>query len=207
MVSKPGPSKIGLSTSGCVNSPPQRINHDGWLEPARHLQSPNFNARPEQSAGVSLLVIHNISLPPGQFGGGYVEHFFLNTLDSSAHPYFKAIQSLQVSAHCFVSRDGRVTQFVSFAERAWHAGESSFQGQSNCNDYSIGIELEGLDDSPYTDQQYQALMVVSKLIIKHFPAITSDRIVGHSDIAPIRKTDPGPAFDWVRYHGLMEAGI
>lgn len=143
-----------------------------------------------------LLVIHNISLPPAQFGGSFVEAFFCNQLDAQAHPYFATIASLQVSAHCLIKRSGEAVQFVSFDDRAWHAGQSCFQGVTNCNDFSIGIELEGTDDTPYTDAQYHSLVAVTRLLLRTYPRISVDCIVGHSDISPGRKTDPGAAFDW-----------
>lgn len=170
---------------------------DGWWSKARALPSPNFNARPTQEVG--LLVIHNISLPPGEFGGGNVEKLFQNQLDWDTHPFFQSIRGLEVSAHVLIDRMGEVTQFVSFNDRAWHAGNSSFNGADNCNDFSIGIELEGTDDRPFEDAQYMRLVELSDVIMNTYPAITLDRIVGHSDIAPGRKTDPGPEFDWPRY--------
>jgi AmpD protein len=171
---------------------------DGWLSWAAQCPSPNFNFRPENT-DISLLVIHNISLPPGEFGGGYVQHFFQNTLDTSVHPYFSTIAELKVSAHLFIERDGKVTQFVPFDARAWHAGSSSFAGVADCNNYSIGIELEGADDTPYSDAQYHALEKVSRQLLLTYPKLTPERITGHADVAPGRKTDPGLAFDWQRY--------
>jgi N-acetyl-anhydromuramoyl-L-alanine amidase len=153
----------------------------------------------------SLLVIHNISLPPGEFGTGCVQKFFTNQLDSSLHPYFDTIAELQVSAHIFIERTGNIIQFVPFDARAWHAGASSFRGVANCNDYSIGIELEGCDDIAYTDAQYEALAGLAREILVAYPDITPDRIVGHNQIAPERKTDPGEAFDWARFHQLLES--
>ena len=175
---------------------------DGWFNGAEQCLSPNFNLRPENTA-INLLVIHNISLPPGEFGGGYVQQFFQNKLDASVHPYFATIAGLAVSAHLFIDRDGKVTQFVPFGARAWHAGSSSFAGVTNCNDYSIGIELEGTDDIPYTDAQYAALEKVSRQLLLTYPKLTLERITGHSDIAPGRKTDPGPSFDWQRYRNAL----
>lgn len=166
----------------------------GWLSGATHLPSDNYNSRP--SGEISLLVIHNISLPPKQFGTGMVEALFTNQLPVDAHPFFAEIAHLKVSAHFFIKRNGAITQFVSCLDRAWHAGVSSFQGRDNCNDFSIGIELEGVDDLAYTEAQYQSLNALSNELIKHYPMITSERICGHSDIAPNRKTDPGPAFQW-----------
>jgi len=169
-----------------------------WLPGIRHTPSPNCDARPDQE-DVNLLVIHNISLPPDRFEGDAVEAFFQNRLDPSAHPYFQAIAGLQVSAHLFVRRDGTTQQFVPLDMRAWHAGASCFRGRDCCNDYSIGIELEGSDTTAFTDAQYETLVWLTRQIRAHFPAITRERIVGHSDIAPGRKTDPGPCFDWSRY--------
>ena len=177
----------------------------GWLDSATQTLSPNFNHRPAAET-VSLLVIHNISLPPGRFGTGCIEDFFCNQLDVSADPYFENIKDLQVSAHLLIARDGRITQFVNFDERAWHAGQSRFEHRSNCNDFSIGIELEGTDDQPYTDAQYQSLVECTAALMQAYPAITFDRIAGHSDIAPGRKTDPGEAFDWKRYREALDRG-
>lgn len=175
---------------------------DGWLQWATQCPSPNFNVRPE-NIDISLLVIHNISLPPGEFGGGYVQQFFQNKLKRDAHSYFEIIAELKVSAHLFIERDGNVTQFVSFDARAWHAGSSSFDGIADCNNYSIGIELEGTDDIPYSDAQYRALEKVSRQLLLTYPKLTPERITGHSDVAPGRKTDPGSAFDWQRYRASL----
>lgn len=171
---------------------------DGWLDAAKRCPSPNFNQRPKGEQPC-LLVIHNISLPPGRYGGGFIEAFFQNSLDSSKDPYFKEIQNLQVSAHFLIARDGALTQFVSCLDRAWHAGVSVFCGRENCNDYSIGIELEGQDSEAYTAEQYESLAYLTGAIIEAYPKINSEQIVGHCHIAPERKTDPGPAFDWLRY--------
>ncbi|WP_438958677.1 1,6-anhydro-N-acetylmuramyl-L-alanine amidase AmpD [Porticoccus sp.] len=180
------------------------IDSQGWLTGARHVPSPNFNQRPA-SAALSLLVIHNISLPPGQFGGAHICDFFTNCLDADAHPYFREIADLRVSAHLLIQRDGGVVQFVSFHDRAWHAGQSCFDGAENCNDFSLGIELEGSDDQPYTDQQYHCLAALVRVLLAHYPGLSKQRIVGHSDIAPGRKTDPGPCFDWRRLSAALEA--
>ncbi|WP_028631644.1 1,6-anhydro-N-acetylmuramyl-L-alanine amidase AmpD [Pseudomonas parafulva] len=179
----------------------------GWFhgDGITHCPSPNFNARP-QGEPISLLVIHNISLPPACFGSGKVQQFFQNRLNPDEHPYFAGICHLTVSAHLFIERDGAVTQFVSLCDRAWHAGVSSFDGREDCNDFSIGIELEGTDELPYTDAQYRVLEQVTRLIRSVLPAIGVDRIIGHSDIAPQRKTDPGPAFDWSRYREALNNG-
>ncbi|MBK5003215.1 6-anhydro-N-acetylmuramyl-L-alanine amidase AmpD [Pseudomonas sp. S31] len=175
----------------------------GWFDGVTRCPSPNFNARPDGEA-ISLLVIHNISLPPACFGTGKVQVFFQNRLDPDEHPYFKDICQLTVSAHLFVERDGAVTQFVSLLDRAWHAGVSCFQGREGCNDFSIGIELEGTDDLPYTEAQYAVLAQLTRQIRGAFPQIGLDHIQGHCDIAPVRKTDPGPAFDWLRYRDSVQ---
>lgn len=177
---------------------------DGWLEGVRRVPSENFGDRP-QGCEPDLLVIHNISLPPGCYGGGAIERFFTNCLDWDEHPYYEEIRDMQVSSHLLVQRDGEVVQFVSCNDRAWHAGASCFMGRDNCNDFSIGIELEGTDEEPYTDAQYQALADVTEALLANFPALDVERITGHSDIAPGRKTDPGPAFDWQRYRDDLAA--
>ncbi len=168
----------------------------------RQLSSPHCDERPEGET-ISLLVIHNISLPPGQFGSDDVEQLFMGTLDCDRHPFYAQLRGLRVSSHLFIRRDGEVLQFVPYQMRAWHAGVSRMQGRERCNDFSIGIELEGTDHQPYTDAQYLALAAVSRDIMRRFPAITLGRIVGHNDIAPGRKTDPGPAFDWPRFRQLL----
>lgn len=178
------------------------IDERGWLDGVRRLPSPNCDARPSE-CGIDLLVVHGISLPPGEFGGDAIIDLFMNRLDPAAHPYFREIEGLKVSAHVLVRRDGELIQFVSFAERAWHAGQSSFCGRERCNDFSVGIELEGTDDLPYSDSQYVQLAAVVAALQACYPRITTDRIVGHADIAPGRKTDPGPAFDWKRFRELL----
>lgn len=172
---------------------------DLWLAGLAHEPSPNADERPAGSC-VDLLVIHNISLPPGEFGGGYIADLFHNRLDPGAHPYFAAIAGLNVSAHLLIRRDGDATQFVALDRRAWHAGPSNHCGRERCNDFSIGVELEGSDDTPFSEAQYLRLTDLTRQIQALFPAITPQRIVGHSDIAPGRKTDPGPHFDWGRFH-------
>lgn len=167
---------------------------DGRLADATQIASPNFNARPADT-DIQLIVIHNISLPPSQFGGGYIQQFFQNKLDWSIHPYFQTIEGMQVSAHLLILRTGEVIQFVNFNDRSWHAGRSSYLAQKECNDYSIGIELEGSDDLPFEVEQYQALVDVVATLRQAYPKI-QNHIAGHSDIAPKRKTDPGRYFDW-----------
>ena len=174
----------------------------GWLHGVRRMPSPNCDERPAH-CGVDVIVVHGISLPPGEFGGGYVDALFTNTLDPAAHAYFADIASLRVSAHLLIDRKGGVTQYVPFDRRAWHAGESCFQDRQRCNDFSVGIELEGTDDLPYEDIQYQRLAAVIRALMRRWPDITPERIVGHSDIAPGRKTDPGPAFDWKRLRRMI----
>lgn len=170
----------------------------GWIEGIKHVCSPNYDKRPAGEQ-ITLLVVHNISLPPGCYGGGEVEQLFTNRLPADGHPFFQEIAELKVSAHLFIDRTGRLTQFVSFLDRAWHAGRSRFQGREACNDFSIGIELEGVDDQPYDDRQYTQLAVITRLLMTTYTGITADRIVGHCDIAPDRKSDPGQAFDWAHY--------
>jgi AmpD protein len=174
----------------------------GLLQAARQRSSPNQDDRPPGSA-VDLIVIHGISLPPGEFGGPWIDALFANALDPDAHPYFQTVAGLRVSAHLLIRRDGALTQYVPFHRRAWHAGASSFAGRSRCNDFSIGIELEGADQTPYDDRQYQRLAAVIPALRAAYPAIAADRLVGHADIAPGRKTDPGPAFDWARLRRLL----
>ncbi|MGH8127109.1 MAG: 1,6-anhydro-N-acetylmuramyl-L-alanine amidase AmpD [Gammaproteobacteria bacterium] len=171
------------------------VGTDGWLSAARRVPSPHADERPP-GAQVSLIVIHGVSLPPGEFGGSWVEDFFSGRLDRDTHPYFARLAALRVAPHLYVQRDGALIQFVSCARRAWHAGRSRWQGRDACNDFSIGIELEGTDDIPYTDAQYERLVSVIVALHRHYPAIGEQGVAGHSDIAPGRKTDPGPVFDW-----------
>ncbi|MDD9195275.1 1,6-anhydro-N-acetylmuramyl-L-alanine amidase AmpD [Aliivibrio sp. S3MY1] len=179
------------------------LSTDHWLNEARHVVSPFYDARLDDE-DISLLVIHNISLPPGQFGGPYIEQLFTGTLDPAAHPFFKVIHKFKVSAHCLIRRDGSVIQFVPFNGRAWHAGVSSFAGRARCNDYSIGIELEGTDFTAYTQEQYDSLAAVTNVLQATYPLILDSRITGHQYIAPLRKTDPGLSFHWEKYHNLMK---
>jgi len=172
------------------------------LVSARQLPSPNLSERPEGKE-ISLLVIHNISLPPGEFGGRFIDDLFCNCLDYSAHPFFEGLKELRVSSHLLIDRSGGLTQYVPFNFRAYHAGESLFDGRDQCNDFSIGIELEGCDDRPFTDQQYEVLAKTTLILMEAYPGITPARIIGHSDIAPGRKTDPGPCFDWSRYRSML----
>ena len=167
----------------------------GLMRDARQVASPNFDARPE-NAQIDLIVVHGISLPPGEFGGPWIDHLFTNTLPAQAHPYFAQIEGLRVSSHLVIARDGALTQYVSFNDRAWHAGRSSYQGRVECNDYSVGVELEGVDTLPYEPPQYQALAEAIAALCAAYPLISPQRITGHSDVAPGRKTDPGEAFDW-----------
>ncbi len=185
----------GQATAGPVDA-------DGWLIRAQRRPSPFCNARPA-GAAIDLLVIHNISLPPGEFGGPWIDDLFLGRLDPQAHPYFRDIAGVPVSAHLLIRRNGACIQYVPFGERAWHAGVSCFQGRERCNDYSIGIELEGSDDIPFSQVQYQVLATVTRDLMAAYLGITQGRIAGHSDLSPGRKTDPGPHFDWGRYRALI----
>ncbi|MBI3187254.1 MAG: 1,6-anhydro-N-acetylmuramyl-L-alanine amidase AmpD [Gammaproteobacteria bacterium] len=174
----------------------------GLLDQARFIASPNFDERP--GTGVpELIVVHNISLPPNQFGGPYIEQLFTNSLNPDEHAYFAEISHLHVSAHLLVRRDGSVIQFVPFHQRAWHAGQSNWCGRERCNDFSIGIELEGSDDVPYESVQYEQLAYIIKALRICYPSIDAHAITGHSDIAPGRKTDPGPSFSWERLKQLL----
>ncbi len=179
-----------------------KINDRGWLTDIRHHPSPNFDERPAHT-DIDLLVIHNISLPPEQFGENWILDFFSNRLDPSAHPYFKTIADLKVSAHALIRRDGELIQLVSFNDRAWHAGSSCYEGRERCNDFSIGIELEGSDNQPFEEQQYHSLNKLTQALINHYPKLSKARVTGHSNIAPERKSDPGPCFDWERYLGML----
>ncbi|MEK8090479.1 1,6-anhydro-N-acetylmuramyl-L-alanine amidase AmpD [Thermithiobacillus plumbiphilus] len=178
------------------------IDTAGWYSAARILPSPNFNARPP-GVVVDLIVLHAISLPPGQFGGGHIERFFQNRLEIPAHPYFAEIQHLQVSAHFLIDRAGCVTQFVSTEDRAWHAGVSCWSARENCNDFSVGIELEGSESVPFSDAQYVQCARLCRQLQRRYPQIGEDRIVGHQDVAPGRKWDPGPQFRWDGFRSLL----
>lgn len=206
LISKSIPSSALSSVRDSISTPSSPlIISNGRLQPARFICSPNFNERPKGENDIDLLVIHNVSLPPNQFGGDYIERFFCNQLDVNAHPYFKTIANLQVSAHLLITREGEIIQFVPFGARAWHAGRSCFRAREECNDYSIGIELEGADTIAFTDNQYRVLVDVTQVIMHNYPRIIKTRIVGHSEIAPTRKTDPGEAFDWPRYLERLES--
>ena len=174
----------------------------GWCDGLRQLPSPNFDQRPTDCE-IDLLVIHAISLPPGQFGTGCIDALFSNTLDGDADPYFADICDLRVSSHFLIHREGGCTQYVSVHDRAWHAGESTYQGRTTCNDFSIGVELEGCDDIPFTQPQYKALVQLSAELIASIPSLSREHIAGHSDIAPGRKTDPGPHFDWTLFRSQL----
>lgn len=178
------------------------IDAEGWCEQARRVPSPHHNERASPD-DISLLVVHGISLPPGQFGGPWIDDLFLGRLDPAAHPYFAEIYQLRVSAHCLIRRDGELVQYVPFGARAWHAGVSSWEGREACNDFSIGIELEGTDELPYEEAQYLTLAGLTRAMSGQYPAITPERIVGHCDIAPGRKTDPGDSFEWAHYRHLL----
>jgi AmpD protein len=187
---------------GWHDTPRQVDTVTGLTRGVRQLCSPHCDARPPGTA-IDLLVIHGISLPPGEFGGPWIERLFLGTLPLDAHPYFRQISNPRVSAHLLIRRDGELLQFVPFTQRAWHAGASEFAGRSACNDFSIGIELEGCDDVPYAPAQYAELANVTRALMYAYPGITQARILGHSDIAPGRKTDPGPLFDWPGFRAQL----
>jgi len=178
----------------------------GYLTQARRTASPNFDARPNSTVP-ELIVVHGISLPPGEYGGSWIDRLFTNTLPWDAHPYFKTIEGLKASSHVLIRRDGELVQYVSFNDRAWHAGVSNYQGRERCNDFSIGIELEGTDDTAYEPAQYRALAESINALCKVYPSLSRERIVGHSDIAPGRKTDPGEAFDWRRLTALLRGTL
>ena len=181
-----------------------KVDDDHWLRGVRRLPSPHANDRPVP-LDVSLVVVHGISLPRGRFGTGLVERLFLGTLDVAASPELADLAGVRVSSHLLISRWGRVTQFVPFHRRAWHAGISAHEGRANCNDYSIGVELEGTDQRPYTNTQYERLARILGALFRRYPALSPERVVGHSDIAPGRKTDPGPSFDWPRLRAAVGA--
>lgn len=169
----------------------------GLIREARQVSSPNFDSRPPDCCA-DLIIVHGISLPPGEFSGEWIDRLFTNTVDPAAHPYFCEIADLRVSSHLLIRRDGELVQYVPLVKRAWHAGVSCYQGREQCNDYSIGIELEGTDEIPYTDRQYDMLGTVVQALRTAFPSLANAPIVGHCDVASGRKTDPGPAFDWGR---------
>lgn len=177
----------------------------GILQSAILRLSPNHDDRPDPD-DITGIVLHNISLPPGEFGGRFIDDLFLNQLDPDAHPYFREIAGLHVSSHLLIRRDGEVVQFVPFHKRAWHAGQSQWQGRERCNDFTIGIELEGDDDNPFTEKQYQQLVPAIQTLTLHYPGLSRDRITGHEHIAPGRKTDPGPFFDWQRLQRQLTEG-
>lgn len=172
-----------------------RVTDDHWLSPVKRLASPNCNPRPDPAA-IELVVVHGISLPPGRFGGGFVEALFQSRLDLSAHPTFASLEGVAVSSHLFLSRRGAVTQFVPFDQRAWHAGASAWRGRPGCNDFTVGVELEGTDEQPYTRSQYRKLRRVLRALCDRYPRLSPEAVVGHFEIAPGRKTDPGPFFEW-----------
>lgn len=175
-------------------------NH--WLDNAIRLESPNCDHRDDEN-DISLIVIHCISLPPGVFENNYIDQLFTNCLDPTEHPYFKDIHRLTVSAHIVIRRTGKITQYVPFNKRAWHAGQSCYKGRTCCNDFSIGIELEGMDNGLYTSAQYRQLTEISVALLKNYVNLSPEHITGHSDIAPGRKLDPGPGFDWNRFHEML----
>ncbi|MDQ7016318.1 MAG: 1,6-anhydro-N-acetylmuramyl-L-alanine amidase AmpD [Gammaproteobacteria bacterium] len=182
------------------------IDAQGWLLEARRQPSLNCDARPVGGL-LTLLVVHNISLPPGQFGGDYIDALFCNRLNPADDPFFESIKGLKVSSHLLIRRDGEVVQYVPFQQRAWHAGVSSYQGRARCNDFSIGIELEGTDHLPYEEEQYRRLAAVIVILLRVYPSLSREALVGHCDIAPDRKTDPGAAFNWARLNALLDVAL
>jgi N-acetyl-anhydromuramoyl-L-alanine amidase len=174
----------------------------GLLAGVRQVLSPHFDARPKDVVP-ALVVIHGISLPAGEFGGPWIDQLFAGNLPAEAHPSFLETAALRVSAHALIRRDGSITQYVPFGMRAWHAGQSQYQGRSGCNDFSIGIELEGTDTTPYTDAQYESLAALVGALLSTYHTLSAERVAGHSDIAPGRKTDPGPVFEWARFRALL----
>jgi AmpD protein len=191
-----------MSASGSTSEPPASAPagwHDGWWQGARTCPSPNFGPRPE-GMEIDLVVLHSISLPPGEYGGDAIEQLFLNCLDWDAHPYYQQIRGLQVSAHFVVRRSGETVQYVSCDARAWHAGRSQWRGRDNCNDYSIGIELEGLEGETFEPAQYAALVPLLRAIRARYPV---REVVGHEHVAPGRKIDPGPGFDWAALRAAL----
>jgi AmpD protein len=174
----------------------------GLLADARYVASPNFDERPQNTAP-DLIVVHGISLPPGEFGGPWIDRLFTNSLPHDAHPYFAEVADLKVSSHVLIRRDAEIVQYVPFHLRAWHAGRSNYQGRERCNDFSIGLELEGTDGDAYEPAQYRALSRTILELCDAYPTLSIERVVGHSEIAPGRKSDPGPAFDWPRLRALL----
>ncbi len=194
----------GLLVGGSATA--QRAGRN-TVQPAvvRQVLSPHCDGRPSGTT-VDLIVVHGISLPPGEFGGPWIDQLFAGNLSANAHPYFREIAGRRVSAHALIRRTGEIVQYVPFGQRAWHAGASQYQGRANCNDFSVGIELEGTDDQPYSDAQYDRLAELIGALLAAYPTLSRERLVGHSDIAPGRKTDPGPAFDWTRLRSQLARG-
>ncbi len=176
----------------------------GLLPGVRQVLSPHFNERP-RGIPPELIVLHGISLPPGEFGGPWIDRLFTGNLPWEAHPYFRSIEGLKASAHVLIDRAGALTQYVPFGKRAWHAGTSSYRGRYGCNDFSVGIEIEGTDETAYTQAQYASLTALIAALLAAYPSLSPEHIAGHSDVAPGRKTDPGPAFDWPRLRAALAA--
>jgi AmpD protein len=189
-----------------MNAPLKIDSATGLLTGVRQVLSPHYDARPAGTVA-ELLVVHGISLPPGEFGGPWIDRLFTGTLPPEAHPFFRELAGARLSAHALVRRDGAIVQYVPFGERAWHAGASQYRGRSTCNDFSVGVELEGTDDTPYTEAQYQQLAALAAALLAAYVSLSAEHIVGHSDIAPGRKTDPGAAFDWPRFRALLSARL
>jgi N-acetyl-anhydromuramoyl-L-alanine amidase len=188
-----------------MQTPGARLTIDastGLLAGVRQVLSAHYDPRPA-GASPELIVVHGISLPPGEFGGPWIDRLFTGTLPADAHPYFRDLAAARLSAHVLIRRDGEIVQYVPFGERAWHAGVSAYRGRAGCNDFSVGVELEGTDDTPYTESQYRQLAALVAALLTAYASLSKEALVGHSDIAPGRKTDPGPSFDWARLHALL----
>jgi AmpD protein len=190
----------------CTASPLKIDPGTGLLAGVRQVLSPHFNARPP-GVHPELIVVHGISLPPGEFGGRWIDRLFTGELPPDGHPFFRDVAHISVSSHVVIRRDGHITQYVPFGQRAWHAGRSEYRGRKECNDFSVGIELEGTDHTPYTEVQYEQLAAVVAALLHTYPSLSAEHITGHSDIAPGRKTDPGPAFEWGRWRALLAARL
>ncbi|HYX74175.1 MAG TPA: 1,6-anhydro-N-acetylmuramyl-L-alanine amidase AmpD [Steroidobacteraceae bacterium] len=195
-----------MSQGAPWHRPPHIDRGTGLIVGARQVLSPHFDHRPSGFLP-ELLVVHGISLPPGEFGGPWIDRLFTGTLPADGHPYFRAIAAQRVSAHALIRRDGHIVQYVPFDARAWHAGQSAWCGRTSCNDFSIGVELEGADETPYADAQYHMLAVLITALLAVYPSLSEQAIVGHSDVAPGRKTDPGPSFDWRRLRALLDQAL
>jgi N-acetyl-anhydromuramoyl-L-alanine amidase len=198
------PDESHAMSTAAATAPLRIDTATGLLAGVRQVLSPHCDARPA-GAAPTLLVVHGISLPPGEFGGPWIDRLFTGALPPEAHPYFREIEGLRASAHALIRRDGQIVQYVPFGERAWHAGQSEYRGRSGCNDFSIGLELEGTEHVPYTEAQYAQLARLTAALLAAYPSLSAGHIVGHRDVAPGRKSDPWDTFDWARFRALLEA--